>query len=110
MPYEIVKIGDKHVLRNKKTKRVLGKHPSRAAAIKQLQAVEINSTEHGNRIVEGLALDSASPSNHVQPGVLIRNDDGNLETVSPHQARKLFFSSANLEHGRRTEVRRTKLS
>jgi hypothetical protein len=110
MPYEIMKIGDQYVVRNKKTKRVLGKHPTRAKALQQLAAVEINTssetqTEKGNQ--------------PITPGVLIRNAQGHLETASPHQARRLFLSSVPLElsqpsqpnqpnQGRRVEVRRTK--
>ena len=43
MPYIIAKQGDKWVVKNKETGRVLGTHPSRKAAIQQLRAVYVHT-------------------------------------------------------------------
>lgn len=128
MPYEIVKQGGKFLLRNKKTKRVLGKHPSMAKAKAQMRAVYLHAgseatasgseataagseaeSEPGGTIAETLVLTNNQP---VNPHVLVRQADGRLAAVTPHQARQLFLASAQIEHsqGRRVENRRTKLS
>lgn len=47
----ITKEGSKWVLRSKRTGRVLGKHPSRAAALRQESAINISKARaHGHRI------------------------------------------------------------
>lgn len=43
MPYQVVKRGSKWHVINKRTKRVLGRHKSKAAASKQLRAVYANT-------------------------------------------------------------------
>ncbi len=43
----IKKRGDKYVLVSKKTGKVLGTHPTREAAVKQEQAIEISKHKKG---------------------------------------------------------------
>jgi hypothetical protein len=43
---KIVKQGKKWVVMNKKGTKVLGEHPSREKAVKQLQAIEISKAKH----------------------------------------------------------------
>lgn len=43
MPYEIVKQRGKYVVRNKSTKRIRGRHASKAGARRQIAAIHIKT-------------------------------------------------------------------
>ena len=43
----IVKRGNKYVVTNKARTKILGTHPTYAAALKQLQAIEASKAAHG---------------------------------------------------------------
>jgi hypothetical protein len=42
MPYQISKVGSKYELRLKSTNKLIGTHPTKTSAQKQIAAIEIN--------------------------------------------------------------------